>query len=151
MGSPEFEPETDAEVLAYVVDVVKRSYPILEDAIRRERPELETLYRWKYERVIDERAPEDTRWVAAYLLNAGHTVDEVIGLYAQRPDFDERVARYQVEHIAGLRGSRTKYTVPSCQTMRTHGLCVENGRLCPVNIKNPMQYASRKEKESRKS
>lgn len=79
--------------------------------------------------------------IATFLLSIGWTVEDVIGIYAQRADFNERIARYQTEHIAGLRGSRTKYSVPSCQTMRAHGLCVEQGRLCPPGIKNPRQYA----------
>ncbi|MDJ0274464.1 MAG: DNA primase large subunit PriL [Nitrososphaerota archaeon] len=78
---------------------------------------------------------------AAFLLSAGYSVEDVVSFYAQRPDFNERIARYQVEHIAGMRGSRTKYSVPSCQTMRAHGLCIEDGRLCPKGIRNPRQYA----------
>ncbi len=78
--------------------------------------------------------------LASFLLSSGYTVEEVVAFYSQRPDFNERIARYQVEHIAGLRGSRTKYSVPSCQTMRAHGLCVEDGRLCPKGIRNPRQY-----------
>lgn len=85
---------------------------------------------------------------ASFLFNVGYNVEAVISMYAQRSDFDERLARYQAEHIAGMKGSRTKYTAPSCTTMRTHGLCIEEGRLCP-GIKNPLQYyrrASRREK-----
>ena len=77
---------------------------------------------------------------ASFLLSSGYSVEEVVAFYSQRPDFNERIARYQVEHIAGLRGSRTKYSVPSCQTMKAHGLCVEDGRLCPKGIKNPRQF-----------
>ncbi|MEM4151973.1 MAG: hypothetical protein QW663_04615, partial [Nitrososphaerota archaeon] len=32
---------------------------------------------------------------------------------------DSPPPRYQVEHIAGLRGSRIKYGPPSCQTMKS--------------------------------
>jgi DNA primase large subunit len=77
---------------------------------------------------------------ASFLLSSGFSVEEVVAFYSQRPDFNERIARYQVEHIAGLRGSRTKYSVPSCQTMKAHGLCVEEGRLCPKGIRNPRQF-----------
>ncbi|MCS7118028.1 MAG: DNA primase large subunit PriL [Thaumarchaeota archaeon] len=79
--------------------------------------------------------------IATFLLSIGYTVEEVIGVYSQRADFDVKIARYQTEHIAGLRGSRTKYSVPSCQTMRTHNLCIEQGRLCPAKIRNPRQFA----------
>ncbi|MEM1570427.1 MAG: hypothetical protein QXG56_06890, partial [Candidatus Bathyarchaeia archaeon] len=50
--------------------------------------------------------------------------------------------RYQVEHIAGLRGSRTKYTPPKCETLKTHGLCVEGGRFCR-GVKHPLSYYRR--------
>jgi len=81
---------------------------------------------------------------AAFLLTLGYSVEEVVGYYANRPDFDEKIARYQVEHIAGMRGSRIKYRPPSCRTMRTHGLCVEEGRLCPRTIRNPAEFRSLK-------
>ncbi len=77
---------------------------------------------------------------ASFLLSSGYSVEEVVAFYSQRPDFNERIARYQVEHIAGLRGSRTKYSIPSCQTMKAHGLCVEEGRLCPRGIRSPRQF-----------
>lgn len=80
--------------------------------------------------------------LASFLLNVGMSVDEVLSIYANRSDFDERIARYQIEHIAGMKGSRTKYTTPSCGTMQTHGLCIEGGRLCG-GIKNPLSYVRR--------
>ncbi|MEM2004295.1 MAG: DNA primase large subunit PriL [Nitrososphaerota archaeon] len=87
---------------------------------------------------------------ASFLFNIGYTVESVISMYAQRSDFDERLARYQAEHIAGMKGSRTKYTTPSCTTMRTHGLCIEDGRLCP-GIKNPLQYYKRAARKTARS
>lgn len=84
--------------------------------------------------------------IAAFLTNTGLPVEEIVSIYSQRSDFNERIARYQVEHIAGLRGSRTKYTAPSCSKIKTNGLCIENGRLCG-DIKNPMTYYKRKMRE----
>ncbi|GBC71853.1 hypothetical protein HRbin02_01642 [Candidatus Calditenuaceae archaeon HR02] len=80
--------------------------------------------------------------LAAFMLTAGYTQEQVIAMYSQRSDFNEKIARYQTEHIAGQRGSRVKYTPPSCSTMKTHGLCVEDGRLCP-GIRNPIQFYRR--------
>jgi len=77
---------------------------------------------------------------AAFLVNRGYSTEQILAMLAERPDFNEKIARYQVEHIAGLRGSRTKYRPPSCQTMKSLGLCVEDGKLCPRGIKNPLQY-----------
>jgi DNA primase large subunit len=81
--------------------------------------------------------------LAAYMANKGYEVNEIVDVLRVRSDFDERIARYQVEHIAGQRGSRVKYRPPSCQSMKTHGLCIENGKQCPNNIKNPTQYTNR--------
>jgi len=80
--------------------------------------------------------------LAAFMINAGYDVEQVVAMYNQRSDFNERIARYQAEHIAGRRGGGTRYTPPSCGTMRTYGLCVEEGRLCP-GTKNPIQYYRR--------
>jgi DNA primase large subunit len=77
---------------------------------------------------------------AAFLVNRGYTTEQILMMLAERPDFNERIARYQVEHIAGLRGSRTRYRPPSCQTMKSLGLCVEDGKYCPRWILNPLQY-----------
>jgi DNA primase large subunit len=81
--------------------------------------------------------------LAAFMLRIGVGVDDVISMYSQRGDFDPRIARYQVEHIAGLKGSRTKYSVPRCATIQSHGLCVEEGRLCG-EVKSPMQLYRRR-------
>jgi DNA primase large subunit len=84
--------------------------------------------------------------LAAYMANKGYEVNEIVDVLRVRSDFDERIARYQVEHIAGRRGSRVKYRPPSCQSMKTHGLCIEDGKHCPNNIKNPTQYTNRQTK-----
>jgi DNA primase large subunit len=84
--------------------------------------------------------------LAAYMANKGYEVNEIVDVLRVRSDFDERIARYQVEHIAGQRGSRVKYRPPSCQSMKTHGLCIEDGKHCPYNIKNPTQYTNRQTK-----
>jgi len=81
--------------------------------------------------------------LAAYMSNNGYEVNEIVDVLRVRSDFDEKIARYQVEHVAGQRGSRVKYRPPSCQSMKTHGLCIEDGKHCPNNIKNPIQYTNR--------
>ena len=85
--------------------------------------------------------------LAAFLINRGYSTEQILTILSERPDFNERIARYQVEHIAGLRGSRTKYRPPSCQTMKAYGLCVEDGRLCPRGIKNPIDFRKPKDRQ----
>jgi DNA primase large subunit len=81
--------------------------------------------------------------MAAFLLNIGTDEEDLLKMFNAFSDFDERIARYQVEHIAGKRGSMRKYTAPNCSTMRTHGLCVNPDELCGT-IKHPLSYYRRK-------
>ncbi len=84
--------------------------------------------------------------VAAYMLRRCHDlegrsmedcVEDVVNLFKSVTDFDERVTRYQVEHIAGLRGGHKFYMPPSCQEMNSLGLCPTN---LGCGVKNPLQY-----------
>ncbi len=81
--------------------------------------------------------------MAAFLLNIGTSEEELLKMFTAFSDFDERIARYQVEHIAGKRGSRRKYTAPNCDTMKTHGLCVNPDKLC-ATITHPLTYYRKK-------
>jgi DNA primase large subunit len=78
--------------------------------------------------------------LAAFMINRGYTKEEILAVLANRPDYNERIARYQIEHIAGERGGGTRYRPPSCSTMKTYGLCIEDGKLCPRSIRNPLEY-----------
>ncbi len=73
--------------------------------------------------------------VAAFLARIGLDVDNILELFRKTPDFNERIARYQIEHIAGLRGSKKKYMPYSCQTMKSLGLCPIDG---DCGGKNPL-------------
>jgi len=81
--------------------------------------------------------------MTTFLLGIGTTEEGLLNMFKSFTDFDERIARYQVEHIAGKRGSRTRYTPPTCSTMRTHGLCVNPDELC-ATIVHPLSYYRRK-------
>ncbi len=73
--------------------------------------------------------------IATFLLNIGASTDYVLDLMKHLPDYNERIARYQVEHLAGIRGSRKKYNVYSCDKMKTLGMCVAE-----CGVKSPLQY-----------
>jgi DNA primase large subunit len=77
--------------------------------------------------------------LAAFLANIGTDSDEVVRLFKPASDFSERMTRYQVEHIAGKRGGRTKYTCPMCTTLKTHGVCYKPDETC-ATIRNPLSY-----------
>jgi len=86
--------------------------------------------------------------LTTFLVNAGMSPEEVIALYQSLSDFNERLTRYQVEHIAGERGSRTKYRPPNCGTLRTHGVCIAPDETCR-QLRNPLTYYRRKLKQAK--
>ncbi|HJS82390.1 MAG TPA: hypothetical protein VJ742_06095, partial [Nitrososphaera sp.] len=61
--------------------------------------------------------------LGTYMLAIGKPIDEIVGMFENAPDFNEKITRYQVEHLAGLKGSRTKYSVPSCEKLLNENLC----------------------------
>jgi len=81
--------------------------------------------------------------LTAFLITAGMSPEDVVELFKGFSDYSERLTRYQVEHIAGERGSRTQYTPPSCDTLKTHGICVSSDDLCR-KIKHPLAYYRRR-------
>jgi DNA primase large subunit len=83
--------------------------------------------------------------LTAFLINIGMTPENVTELFKNFSDYSERMTRYQVEHIAGDRGSRTRYTPPRCDTLQTHGVCINPDELCG-RIKHPLAYYRRKAK-----
>jgi len=77
--------------------------------------------------------------LTSFLVNAGASQEDILLLFKTAADFDEKKTRYQVEHIAGARGGKTKYKPPKCATLRTHGLCITPDDLCR-QISHPLSY-----------
>ncbi|MCS7118838.1 MAG: DNA primase regulatory subunit PriL [Archaeoglobaceae archaeon] len=73
--------------------------------------------------------------LTSFLLNIGMKIDDIINIFSTAPDFDEEKSRYQIEHIAGMRGKGAEYTSPSCDTMRTYYNCIAN-----CNVKHPLIF-----------
>ena len=61
--------------------------------------------------------------LAAFLGQIGLGADEVLDYFRNTPDFNEKIARYQVEHILGLRGGRKKYMPYRCENLKSSGIC----------------------------
>ncbi len=77
--------------------------------------------------------------LASYLRAIGYSVERALELFKNLPDFKEEIARYQIEHIYGLRGGRKVYSVPSCITLRAANLCFPESPGCD-GIKHPLQF-----------
>jgi len=90
-----------------------------------------------------ENLPHSARFMlATYMLAIGKTEEEVIELFKNSPDYNEKITRYQVEHLAGKKGSHIKYSVPSCDRLRSEDLCFAV-KECE-NLINPIQFGRRK-------
>lgn len=86
-----------------------------------------------------ENLPHSARlMLATYAIAIGKSIDEIITLFHNAPDYNEKVTRYQIEHLAGLRGSGTKYSVPSCQKLLNQNLCFVTEEC--NGITNPIQF-----------
>jgi DNA primase large subunit len=86
--------------------------------------------------------------LTTFLVNIGMPTEKIIDLFRASSDFNERLTRYQVEHIAGERGSRTKYKPPKCETLQTHGICINREDDCR-KISHPTTYYKIKLKQSK--
>jgi len=81
--------------------------------------------------------------LTSFLVSIGMPSEKVTELFKSFSDYNERLTRYQIEHIAGERGSRTRYTPPQCATLQTHGVCVNPDVLCRW-VRHPLAYYRRK-------
>ena len=77
--------------------------------------------------------------LTAFLINAGMELEDIVKLYTSVTDFDEKLTKYQVEHIAGLVGGKTRYKPLGCSRMKTHGLCPGEDDLCR-KVQSPLAY-----------
>jgi DNA primase large subunit len=81
--------------------------------------------------------------LTSFLINIGMSSNNVIDLFKNFSDFNDRLTSYQVQHIAGDKGSRTRYLPPKCETLKTHGICLNPDKLCQ-SIRHPLSYYKKK-------
>lgn len=95
-----------------------------------------------------ENLPHSARvLLATYMLAIEKPVEEIVALFKNAPDYNEKITRYQIEHLAGIKGSHTKYSVPSCDKLQNESLCFATEECS--GIINPIQFG-RKKKEGEK-
>jgi DNA primase large subunit len=88
--------------------------------------------------------------LTSFLIAIGMETEKVAEVFKTSSDFNSRLTRYQVEHIAGSHGSGTKYTPPSCSTLQTHGVCTNTDALC-TRVHHPLNYYLRKNRTTQTS
>jgi len=64
--------------------------------------------------------------IAFFYANVGFTVEETIDVFRTVPDFNEEIARYNVEFSRGIGGKGKKYMVYSCSKLKSEHLCQES-------------------------
>jgi len=79
--------------------------------------------------------------VATFMIARNRNIDEIIEFFSKQPDYKYSVTKYQVEHLAGLRGGGKKYSVPSCRTILTNGLCYPD-EYCK-GVRHPLRYGEK--------
>ncbi|MBS7658687.1 MAG: DNA primase large subunit PriL [Candidatus Bathyarchaeia archaeon] len=77
--------------------------------------------------------------LTAFLLNIGLKPEEITQIFKGVSDFNEEKTKYQIEHIAGARGSGIKYVPPKCSTLKTYGICINQDELCS-KVVHPLTY-----------
>ncbi len=71
------------------------------------------------------------RWLlAVYLINRGMGTEDMLKIFSNAPDYNEKIAAYQIEH-ARKRG----YKMPNCSSVIGYGYCVADCR-----ITNPLNW-----------
>jgi DNA primase large subunit len=75
-----------------------------------------------------------------FLNNIGMTPTQIVNIFARSPDFNPDMTMYQVDQI-----TTHEYTTPACQTMLTHGICINRDSSCD-KITHPLNYYRLKKK-----
>ena len=82
--------------------------------------------------------------LVTYLLRQGISVDTIVSLFSNVPDFKEDKTRYQVQHLSGVRMGKEPYMPYNCASLQTHGVCaITDDPIC-ATIRNPLSYHLRK-------
>jgi DNA primase large subunit len=78
------------------------------------------------------------RWsLAVYLTAKNVSLEKIASIFSNLPDYDEKKTKYQLEHL-----KRRGYSMPSCATMLSYGMCVADCR-----VGSPLRWKSWKKKK----
>lgn len=74
--------------------------------------------------------------MATYLLKLDKEDDEIVSIFSNTDDFNEKVTRYQLNQI-----KTRNYEMPNCDKIETNGFCFRDSSICG-KCKNPIQLLS---------
>ena len=90
-----------------------------------------------------ENLPHSGRFMlATFLLARGQSIEQIAPLFKNAPDYNEKITRYQLNHLSGVSGSGTQYNCPSCEKLKTQSLCFAIPE-CD-NIITPLQFGRKR-------
>jgi DNA primase large subunit len=72
--------------------------------------------------------------LAVFLSGVGYNYEDIINMYKHAPNFDERIAGYQIKKII-----EKKYSIANCETLKSNDLCVFD-----CKVKHPLQLLKTK-------
>ena len=142
----EFPAEVDNLLKPYVSEVISRGREI-----RQERANLGPLNEKSFPPCLAEIIDQMKKganvshagrfFLVTFLHRIGLPNDEILKYFGEVPDFAEKITKYQIEHITGT-GRGREYSVPSCQTLGSLGLCYkERDPLCSSGkISHPLSF-----------
>ncbi|MCL5408339.1 MAG: hypothetical protein M1518_03130 [Candidatus Thermoplasmatota archaeon] len=142
----EFPPDVDRMLKPYVSEVVSKGREIRQE-LANMGPLNEKSFPPCLAEIIDQMkkganvSHAGRFFLVTFLHRIGLPNDEIYKYFGEVPDFAERITRYQIEHITGT-GRGREYSVPSCQTLGSLGLCYkERDPLCSSGkISHPLSF-----------
>ncbi len=81
--------------------------------------------------------------LATFLANIGMSKEEIVKFYEKQPNFDRKKTLYHVSSVFKGQGS-AKYSVPSCRTLESYGLCVRDST---CKWSHPLTYYKRRRRK----
>ena len=82
--------------------------------------------------------------LSTFFINLNLDIDNIVKIFSIFPKFNEQKTRYHIEFLAGTK-SNTRYTCPSCATIKSYGLCPAD-----CGVRHPLQYYESRMKETGK-
>ena len=64
-----------------------------------------------------------------FLVRMKYSYEEIINLYRNLPNFDEKISSYQIKKLI-----EKNYNIPNCDTLKSNGICVQE-----CGVKHPLQ------------
>jgi len=75
------------------------------------------------------------RWfLAVFLINYGFNDEEILKIFSEAPNYNEKKTKYFLEHIR-----KKRYLPYSCSSLKSFGICVAE-----CKVRNPLSYGKKK-------